>query len=173
MRRNQENIVVGQVLDVGNNEDDEEEARDVDSTNEDPTSSNKSLCGLKRKVTIAVIVILAVVAVIVGVVVAMSSNSAASPNSSSDSGPLPTVESLPVDLPTTVPTDLVTPAPTSLVEDWSNSCDLSSSSLAKRLPCHQDRSKLSIAIDCFDGVLMSFVWILVMVIGLALNCGVS
>jgi hypothetical protein len=74
MRQNQENIVVGQVLHVDNDDgDDEEKAEGIHSNNEDPTSSsnNKSMCASKRKVTIALVAILVIVAVVVGIVVAM------------------------------------------------------------------------------------------------------
>jgi hypothetical protein len=81
MRKNQQNIMVGQVLDVDNNEDedDEEKAQGIHSSNKDPSSSsnNKSMCvSSKRKVTIAVVAVLVIVAVVVGIVVAMSSKSA-------------------------------------------------------------------------------------------------
>jgi hypothetical protein len=107
IQRRQENIVVGQVLGVDNNDgDDEEKAEEIPSNKEDlsVSSNNKSMCASKRKVTIAVVAVLVIVAVIVGVVVAM------------------------------------------LLKSGTNSCDESSSSLAKRLPCvSQDESKF-----CFD-----------------------
>jgi hypothetical protein len=113
IQRRQENIVVGQVLGVSNNdEDDEEKAEEIHSNKEDlsVSSNNKSMCGLKRKVTIAVVAVLVIVAVIVGVVVAMLLKSARR-------------------TPTTM-------------DDWTDSCDESSHSLAKRLPCvSQDESK--------------------------------
>jgi hypothetical protein len=69
IQRQQGNIVVGQVLGVDNNYgDDDEEARN----NENPTPSynNKSMCGLTRKMALAVIGALLIVAVVVGSVVA-------------------------------------------------------------------------------------------------------
>ena len=66
--------MVGQVLHVDNNdEDDEEKAEEIHSNKEDlsVSSNNKSMCASKRKVTIAVVAVLVIVAVIVGVVVAM------------------------------------------------------------------------------------------------------
>jgi hypothetical protein len=77
MQRQQENIVVGQVLGVGNNDADEEKAQDTDSNKEDLSVSgnNKSICASKRKVTIAAVVLLVIVAVVVGIVVATSKNS--------------------------------------------------------------------------------------------------
>jgi hypothetical protein len=112
IQRQQENIVVGQVLGVGNNDADEEKAEGIHSNNEDPSSSsnNKSMCASKRKVTIAAVVLLLIVAVVVGILVAMFSKSA---------GRTPTT-----------------------MDDWTNSCDESSGSLSKRLPCvSQDTSK--------------------------------
>jgi hypothetical protein len=114
IQRRQENIVVGQVLGVDNNDgDDEEKAEEIHSNKEDlsVSSNNKSMCGLKRKVTIAVVAVLVIVAVIVGIVVAMLLKSARR-------------------TPTTM-------------DGWTNSCDESSNSLAKRLPCvSQDESKV-------------------------------
>jgi hypothetical protein len=118
IQRRQENIVVGQVLGVDNNDDEEEKAAGIHSNNEDQSSScnNKSMCASKRKVTIAVVAVLVIVAVVVGIIVATSSKSA-------ESKPSPS------------------PTPTTM-DDWTNSCDESSSSLAKRLPCvSQDESK--------------------------------
>jgi hypothetical protein len=72
IQRRQENIVVGQVLGVDNN--DEEKAEEIHSNKEDlsVSSNNKSMCASKRKVTIAVVAVLVIVAVIVGIVVARS-----------------------------------------------------------------------------------------------------
>jgi Leucine-rich repeat (LRR) protein len=116
IRRNQENVVVGQVLGVANNEDDnEEKAREGSSNNEEPLSSNnKLLCGSKQKMVVALVAVLAVVAIIVGIVAATSSNSRKDDVSNS-----------------------VTPTapPTTSLDDWMKSCDESSSSLAKKLPC--------------------------------------
>ncbi len=151
MQRRQENIVVGQVLGVDNNneheDNDVEEAQDAGSSNKDPSSSNTSMCGSKRKVAIAVIAVLAVVAiVIVSIVVGTLLNSQ---KDASDKASPPTSESSPVDSPTAAPMDSGTPAPTSVVDDWKNGCDESSSSLAKRLPCVSlDESKFCYLLDC-------------------------
>jgi hypothetical protein len=67
VQRRQENIVVGQVLRVENNEMDEEEAG-VEGSNKASPSSNS----LKRKVAIAIALILVVVAIIVSSVVTTS-----------------------------------------------------------------------------------------------------
>jgi hypothetical protein len=88
MQRQQENVVVGQVLGAGNNDADEGKAQDTDSNKEDlsVSSNNKSICGLKRKVTIAVLAVLVIVAVVVGIIVATSKNSdATSKNSDKNS----------------------------------------------------------------------------------------
>jgi hypothetical protein len=72
MQRQQENIVVGQVLlGVGNN-DDKPNDEEKGTNNENPTGSNnnKYMCGSKQKVVIGVIAVLAIVPIIVGVVVA-------------------------------------------------------------------------------------------------------
>jgi hypothetical protein len=63
IQRRQENIVVGQVLHVDNNDGDE-----------DPSfsSNNKSMCASKRKVAIALVAVLVIVAVVVVIVVARS-----------------------------------------------------------------------------------------------------
>jgi hypothetical protein len=76
LQRRQENIVVGQVLGAeSNNEDgDEEEARSVGSNNEDLTFSCALLCDSKKRVTIAVVLVLAVIAIIVGSVIATTSS---------------------------------------------------------------------------------------------------
>jgi hypothetical protein len=114
IQRHQENIVVGEVLGVGNNDADEEKAGGIHFNKEDPSSSinNKSMCASKRKVAIAAVLSLVIVAVAVGIVVAMFSKSA---------GRTPTT-----------------------MDDWTNSCDKSSSSLARQLPCvSQDESKLA------------------------------
>jgi hypothetical protein len=151
MQRRQENIVVGQVLGVDNNneheDNDVEEAQDAGSSNKDPSSSNTSMCGSKRKVAIAVIAVLAVVAiVVVSIVVGTLLNSQ---KDASDKASPPTSESSPVDSPTAAPMDSGTPAPTSVVDDWKNECDESSSSLAKRLPCVSlDESKFCYLLDC-------------------------
>jgi hypothetical protein len=66
IQRRQENIVVGQVLHVDNNDgDDEEKAEGIHSNKEDlsVSSNNKSMCASKRKVTIAVVAGLVIVAV--------------------------------------------------------------------------------------------------------------
>jgi hypothetical protein len=142
IQRRQENIVVGQVLGVDNNdEDDEEKAEEIHSNKEDlsVSSNNKSMCASKRKVTVAVVAVSVIVAVAVGIVVAMFTKSA-------ESKPPPTDDLSPVNSPTdsteipvTSPTALPTPT---AMDDWINSCDESSSSLAKRLPCvSQDESK--------------------------------
>jgi hypothetical protein len=142
IQRRQENIVVGQVLDVDNNDgDDEEKAEEIHSNKEDlsVSSNNKSMCASKRKVTIAVVAVLVIVAVIVGVVVAMLLKSA-------ESKPPPTDDLSPVNSPTDateIPatSPMASPTPTTM-DDWTNSCDESSNSLAKRLPCvSQDESK--------------------------------
>jgi hypothetical protein len=136
IRRNQENVVVGQVLGVANNEDDnEEKAREGSSNNEEPLSSNnKLLCGSKQKMVVALVAVLAVVAIIVGIVAATSSNSRKDDVSNS-----------------------VTPTapPTTSLDDWMKSCDESSSSLAKKLPCVSlDTSTFHD--DCFCCVFMVF-----------------
>jgi hypothetical protein len=142
IQRRQENIVVGQVLGVDNNDgDDEEKAEEIHSNNEDPSSSsiNNSVCASKRKVTIALVAVLVIVAVVVGIVVAMSSKSAGSkplPTDDLSPGNSPTASA---EIPVTSPT--ASPTPTTM-DDWINSCDESSNSLAKRLPCvSQDESK--------------------------------
>jgi hypothetical protein len=131
IQRHQENIVVGQVLGVGNNDDDEEKAAGIHSNNEDPSSScnNKSMCASKRKVTIAAVVLLVIVAVVVGILVAMFSKSAER-------------------------------TPTTMA-DWINSCDESSSSLAKQLPCvSQDETALSLRNNSLTGTIPSEVGLL-------------
>jgi hypothetical protein len=142
MQRRQENIVVGKVLGVDNNDgDDEEKAEEIHFNKEDlsVSSNNKSMCASKRKVTIAVVAVLVIVAVIVGVAVAMLLKSA-------ESKPPPTDDLSPVNSPTDateIPatSPMALPTPTTM-DDWTNSCDESSSSLAKRLPCvSQDESK--------------------------------
>jgi hypothetical protein len=142
IQRRQENIVVGQVLGVDNNDgDDEEKAEEIHSNNEDPSSSsiNNSVCASKRKVTIALVAVLVIVAVVVGIVVAMSSKSAGSkplPTDDLSPGNSPTAST---EIPVTSPT--ASPTPTTM-DDWINSCDESSNSLAKRLPCvSQDERK--------------------------------
>jgi hypothetical protein len=82
LQRRQEGIVIGQVLGADNEDGDEEEARSVASSNEDVTSLRASLFGSKRKMTIAVVLVLAVVAIIVGSVIATSSS-----NSQKDEAP--------------------------------------------------------------------------------------
>jgi hypothetical protein len=136
IQRHQENIVVGQVLGVGNNDDDEEKAAGIHSNNEDPSSScnNKSMCASKRKVTIAAVVLLVIVAVVVGILVAMFSKSAER-------------------------------TPTTMA-DWINSCDESSSSLAKQLPCvSQDESKF-----CCDWLWQQYWCVFIMWTTLILVC---
>jgi hypothetical protein len=89
IQRQQENIVVGQVLGVDNNYggDDDEQARN----NENPTSSynNKSMCGLTRKMAFVVIGALLIVAVVVGSVVAKLLRSKPPPPSPSFSSASP------------------------------------------------------------------------------------
>jgi hypothetical protein len=166
MQRQQENIVVGQVLGVDNNDEEEEKAADIHSNNEDPSSScnNKSMCASKRKVTIAVVAVLVIVAVIVGIVVAASSKSAESKPSPTDDlspGNSPTDST---EIPITSPT--ASPTPTTTMDDWINSCDESSSSLAKRLPCvSQDESKF-----CCDGLWQQYWCVFIMWTTFILAC---
>jgi hypothetical protein len=133
--------VVGQVLGVRNNDgDDEEKAEGIHSNKEDPSSSsnNKSMCASKRKVTIAAVVLLVIVAVVVGIVVAMLLKSAERTRTTDDLSPVNSPAGS-TEIPVTSPT--ASPTPTN-VDDWANSCDESSSSLAKQLPCvSQDESK--------------------------------
>jgi hypothetical protein len=76
LQRNQQNIVVGQVLGADNADGDEEEARS--------TCSRSSLCGCKRKMTIAVMLVLAVVAIVVGSVIATTGNTMSPPTAGLD-----------------------------------------------------------------------------------------
>jgi hypothetical protein len=78
MQRQQENIVVGQVLlGVGNNDDKpNDEEKGTNNENQTGSNNNKYMCGSKQKVVIGMIAVLAIVAIIVGVVVATLSKAA-------------------------------------------------------------------------------------------------
>jgi hypothetical protein len=166
IQRHRENIVVGQVLGVDNNdEDDEEKAEGIHSNNEDPSfsSNNKSMSASKRQVTIALVAVLVIVAVVVGLVVAMSFKSAESkplPTDDLSPGNSPTVST---EIPVTSPTASLTPT---TMDDWTNSCDKSSSSLAKRLPCvSQDERKF-----CYGWLWQQYSCVFIMWTTLMLAC---
>jgi hypothetical protein len=78
MQRQQENIVVGQVLlGVGNNDDKpNDEEKGTNNENQTGSSNNNYMCGSKQQVVIGMIAVLAIVAIIVGVVVATLSKAA-------------------------------------------------------------------------------------------------
>jgi hypothetical protein len=118
MQQNQENIVVGQVLGVHNNDEDGDE--EEGTNNDNSTALNEPMCTSKQKVIVGVLAVLVIIAVIVGVIVATSSNSRQNASNSESS---PTVESSPVNSPTappaqtpmSLPTLPPTAAPTSTV----------------------------------------------------------
>jgi hypothetical protein len=170
IQRRQENIVVGQVLGVRNNDgDDEEKAEGIHSNREDPSfsSNNKSMCASKRKVTIAAVVLLVIVAVVVGIVVAMLLKSAERTRTTDDLSPVNSPAGS-TEIPVTSPT--ASPTPTN-VDDWANSCDESSSSLAKQLPCvSQDETSLDLCCNGLTGTIPSEVSLLTKLTYLDLCC---
>jgi Leucine-rich repeat (LRR) protein len=103
----------------------------------------------------------------VGIVVAMFTKSA-------ESKPPPTDDLSPVNSPTdsteipvTSPTALPTPT---AMDDWINSCDESSSSLAKRLPCvSQDETRLNLSSNSLTGTIPSEVGLLTKLTSLDLS----
>jgi Leucine-rich repeat (LRR) protein len=147
MRQNQENIVVGQVLGVDNNNDepnDEEGA--TNNANTITPNNSKPIFSSKHLVVIGVIAVLAIIAVIVGVAVAASSNSQQNASESQSSPQSPTL------LPTFAPTA----APTSTTQSPTPLCDESSSSLAKRLPCYsQNKTWLDLYDNSLTGMIPS------------------
>jgi hypothetical protein len=114
IQRRQENIVVGQVLGVDNNdEDDEEKAEEIHSNKEDLSVSSNNKSMCASKRKVTIAVV--AVLVIVAVIVGV-------------------VAAMLLKSARRTPTTM---------DDWTNSCDESSNSLAKRLPCvSQDESKV-------------------------------